>query len=121
MIEEKIPVQIMGQTYEIIGNISEALYYNSLARYVEDKMKEIQQSTNIVSSQKIAVLAALNVADELFREKENKTFSGKSADKKYDELIRSLDKALANSSAAPAPAPSKTASESNGDLFLTNG
>ena len=121
MIEEKIPVQILEHTYEIIGRVSEALYYNSLARYVEDKMKEIQQSTNIVSSQKIAVLAALNVADELFREKENKSFSGKSVDKKYDELIKTLDKALADQAAAPAPAPSKTASETNGEFSLTNG
>ena len=97
MIDDKIPVQIMGQTYEIIGNPSEALYYNSLARFVEGKMKEIQEHSKIVSSHKIAVLAALNIADELFRERENKSYSGKSLDKKHEELILLLNKVLEES------------------------
>ena len=106
MIEDKIPVQIFGQTYEIVGNVSESLHYNSLARYVEAKMKEIQDSANIVSTQKIAVLAALNVADELFRERENKSLSGKSFDKKHDDLLRILNKALEE---PEDPAPPKAA------------
>lgn len=94
MIEERIPVKIFGQTYEIVGDASESLYYNSLAQFVEGKMKEIQESTNIVSSQKIAVLAALNIADELFRDREKKSSSGRSLDKKHEELIHLLNKAL---------------------------
>lgn len=94
MIEEKIPVQIFGQTYEIVGNPAEALYYNSLAQFVETKMKEIGDSTNIVSTQKIAVLAALNITDELFRERENKSDSGKSLEKKHAEMIHLLNKVL---------------------------
>jgi len=94
MLEDKIPVKIFGQTYEILGNPSDALYYNTLAQFVEDKMKEIEQSSNIVSSQKIAVLSALNIADELFHEKEHKTDFTRNFDKKYAELIKVLDKAL---------------------------
>ncbi|MBI2916087.1 MAG: cell division protein ZapA [Elusimicrobia bacterium] len=94
MIEEKIPVVIHGQTYEILGNSADTLYYHSLARYVEEKMKEIQQSTQIVSSQKIAVLAALNVADELFQERDTKSISVKSLEGKQQELIHILDKVL---------------------------
>ncbi len=84
----------MGQTYEIIGNPSDALYYHSLARYVEGKMKEIQNSTHIVSSQKIAVLAALNIADELFHERDHKSEDSSSTDKRHDTLIQLLDQVL---------------------------
>ena len=94
MFDDRIPVQICGQNYEILGNPAEALYYNSLARFVEEKMKEIGNSTTIVSSQKIAVLAALNIADELYREKENKTYSGSSLDARHENLIKLLDAAL---------------------------
>lgn len=97
MIEEKIPVQILGQIYEILGNPSEELYYNALARYVENKMKEAEEATNIVSTQKLAVLAALNIADELFRERENRSSSGSSIDKKHEELIRLLNSVLEES------------------------
>ncbi|MBI2118122.1 MAG: cell division protein ZapA [Elusimicrobia bacterium] len=94
MIEEKIPVIILGQTYEILGNPSDALYYNSLARYIEEKMKEIQQMTHIVSTQKIAVLAALNIADELFQDRENKSSSSNSQEKKQEDLIKLLEQTL---------------------------
>ncbi len=94
MYEERIPVNILGQTYEIIGDPTDALYYNSLARFVEDKMREIQHATHIVSSQKIAVLAALNIADELFQEKDTKTFSSKSSEKKCEDIIELLDSVL---------------------------
>ena len=105
MLEEKIPVQILAQTYEIVGNPEDALYYNSLAQYVEIKMKEIQQHTNIVSSQKIAVLAALNIADELLQERNNKTDSGKSINKKHEELIQVLERVLQTPAPAHLPVP----------------
>lgn len=94
MLEERIPITISGQIYEIIGNPSDALYYNSLAQYVESKMKEIEKHTNIISSQKVAVLAALNITDELFRERDRKSDSGRSLDKRHEELIHLLDQAL---------------------------
>lgn len=94
MYEERIPVNILGQTYEILGDPSEALYYNSLARFVEDKMREIQNATHIVSSQKIAVLAALNIADDLFQEKDTKSFASKSSEKKCEDIIELLDSVL---------------------------
>ncbi len=108
MIEDKIPVQIFGQTYEILGNPTETLYYSSLARYVEDKMKEIMHHTNVVSTQKVAVLAALNITDELFRDRENKTLGGKSADKKIEDLLKKLEDAVRDPN-APVPVKTKTA------------
>jgi cell division protein ZapA len=121
MLEDKIPVKIFGQTFEILGDASEALHYNSLAAYVEAKMKEIQDSSNIVSSQKIAVLAALNICDELFQERENKTFSVKSYDKKHAELVKLLDKALEEPGAKPVIHPPKAEAKPEpppqGDLF----
>ena len=119
MIEEKIPVQIMGQTYEILGNVSEALYYNSLARFVEDKMKDIQLSTKIVSTQKVAVLAALNIADEVFRDRDNKQLSGKSQDKKFEELIHLLDRAMREPS-EESPKPQATVDPVAEELTLTS-
>lgn len=107
MLEDKIPVQIFGQTYEILGNPAETLYYNSLARFVEDKMKEIMNHTNVVSTQKVAVLAALNVADELVRERENKSLGGKSMEKKVDDLVKKLDGVIRGSGGAKPSHPSK--------------
>ena len=107
-IEERIPITILGQTYEIIGNPADTLYYSSLAQYVESKMKEIQNATNIVSIPKIAILTALNICDELFRERDQKSSAGKSNEKKHEELIRLLDTILQNPAEPKTIAPTPT-------------
>ena len=57
-------VQIFGQTYSIQGDL-DAAYVQRLAKYVDDKMHKIADATATVDTQKVAVLAALAIADEL--------------------------------------------------------
>jgi len=59
-----VKVQIFGQTYSIRGELDEA-YMQELARYVDEKMQTIADMTKTVDTQKVAVLAALAIADEL--------------------------------------------------------
>jgi cell division protein ZapA len=57
-------VQIFGQTYSIQGDLDEA-YVQTLAAYVDEKMHAIAEMTPTVDTQKVAILAALAIADEL--------------------------------------------------------
>jgi len=59
-----VKVQIFGQTYTIQGDL-DARYVHDLAKYVDAKMQAIADTTATVDTQKIAVLAALAIADEL--------------------------------------------------------
>ena len=59
-----VKVQIFGQTYSIRGELDER-YVQKLARYVDEKMSAIADATTTVDTQKVAVLAALAIADEL--------------------------------------------------------
>jgi cell division protein ZapA len=59
-----VKVQIFGQTYAIRGELDEA-YVQKLAAYVDEKMRAIGDATATVDTQKIAVLAALAITDEL--------------------------------------------------------
>ncbi len=59
-----VKVQIFGQSYTIRGELDEA-YVQKLAAYVDEKMRAIAEATATVDTQKIAVLAALAIADEL--------------------------------------------------------
>jgi len=59
-----VKVQIFGQTYSIRGELDEA-YMQELAQYVDEKMQAIADMTKTVDTQKVAVLAALAIADEL--------------------------------------------------------
>lgn len=93
-MKERVAVPIYGRNYELEIEAGNALYINALARYVEEKMQEIANSTNIVDSMKLAVLAALNIADELFRLKENRDSLSTSVNKKTDELLTLLNTVL---------------------------
>ena len=59
-----VKVQIFGQIYSIRGELEEK-YVQKLAKYVDEKMQAIADATGIVDTQKLAVLAALAIADEL--------------------------------------------------------
>lgn len=59
-----VKVQIFGQPYAIRGELEES-YVQKLAAYVDEKMRAIADATATVDTQKIAVLAALSIADEL--------------------------------------------------------
>jgi cell division protein ZapA len=68
-----VEVQILGQSYSIKTDEDEA-YIKSLAKYVDEKLKEIYSAVPNVSQTKATVMAAFGIADELFKlrmEREN--------------------------------------------------
>ncbi len=67
-----IKVQIFGQTYTIRGDLDER-YVQKLAAYVDEKMSAIADVTATVDTQKVAVLAALAIADELHTIRKDRT------------------------------------------------
>ncbi|HXM94028.1 MAG TPA: cell division protein ZapA [Candidatus Dormibacteraeota bacterium] len=59
-----VKVQIFGQPYTIHGEL-DGTYVQKLAEFVDKKMRAVADATAIVDTQKVAVLAALAIADEL--------------------------------------------------------
>ncbi len=90
-------VQIMGLEYPVEANPGDELYVNRLAQYVEEKMKEVKQESNVVDSYKLAVLAAMNISDELLRLQDQKSGGVHTSDAKTDELLKLLDSTLEKS------------------------
>lgn len=58
-------IDIYDQSYNVSADQNEE-YLHELAAYVDGKMREVADATRMVDSVKVAVLAALNIADELF-------------------------------------------------------
>jgi cell division protein ZapA len=58
-------IEIFDQTYNVNADGNEE-YLAELAAYVDTKMRAVSESTQLVDSVKVAVLAALNIADETF-------------------------------------------------------
>jgi|SRR5689334_3599191 cell division protein ZapA len=64
-----VQVEIFGQFYNVRAD-GDPESIRELARFVDGKMREIAERAPTVDPQKIAILAALNIADELFRNRE---------------------------------------------------
>lgn len=92
--KDKITLRIYNREYTLSGEEWDPLYIAALADYVDKKMNEIANTSHIVDTSKVAVLAALNIANELFKLKESKSTPGVKINKKAEELIRLLDKAF---------------------------
>jgi cell division protein ZapA len=63
-MSRNVKVQIFGQMFPIQGDLDEA-YMRELAEYVDEKMRTIVEMTPTVDTQKVAILAAMAIADEL--------------------------------------------------------
>lgn len=61
-----IRVEIYNQTYNIRSD-GDSEYITQLAEFVDNRMREISSGTLTVDSLKVAILAALHIADELHR------------------------------------------------------
>ncbi|HEY2931827.1 MAG TPA: cell division protein ZapA [Acidobacteriota bacterium] len=59
-------VRILDQIYHV-RSADDPAYVRELAEYVDRKLQQISDSTPSVDTLKVAILAALNIADELFR------------------------------------------------------
>lgn len=88
-----IPVEILGQRYPIQSSLDRA-YVARLAAYVDDKVRAAAEATPAGDTLRFAVLAALNIADELFRCREATRDKDGLFAERAEELERLLDRAL---------------------------
>jgi cell division protein ZapA len=95
MCSEKnvLKVRIHGAEYLIRGQ-ADVDYMQSVADYVNNKMLEVDQNLHIDSSLKVAILATLNIADELFRERGEKEQLRNELEKKMQQLNELIDRQL---------------------------
>lgn len=63
-MSNRVKVEIYGQSYTLGGDLDEA-YVQKLARYVDEKMRTVSEATQTIDSVRVAVLAAMAIADEL--------------------------------------------------------
>ena len=67
MMDKVIEIEIYGQKYRIrVKGEEDEKYISHLTSYVEQKMRKVAVKSKSVDVLKVAVLAALNIADEYF-------------------------------------------------------
>jgi len=87
-----VRVEIFDQVYNLRG--SDADYILGLAEYVDGKMRAVSQQTATVDSVRLAVLAALNIADEYHLLKRRLEAASPEARQRASKLASALDEVL---------------------------
>jgi cell division protein ZapA len=89
-----VSVEIRGQRYPIRSDL-DATYVNGLATYVDEKIRAASETSPSGDSLRLAVIAALNIADELFRCQDVQNASRGALAERAEALERLVDAALA--------------------------
>lgn len=88
-----VHVEIFGQSYAVRAG-AEAGYVEQLAAYVDERMRDVSRTSGAVDSVRIAVLAALNIADECFRLRSDGQKGTEKLEERAARLARELSAAL---------------------------
>ncbi len=91
--EQTIRVEIYNQTYSIRSD-GDNEYILDLAEYVDGKMREISSGTLTVDSLKVAILAALHIADEFYQLKNVQAQNDAQLGARSSECSELLDRIL---------------------------
>ena len=96
---KRFRVDILGEGFEVRSDASEQKV-REIAQYVDGKMREAVSEGRSTSREKAAVLAAMNIAEEFFKEQEEIKRSRKEMEERSERLLelikREVDQPLKN-------------------------
>jgi cell division protein ZapA len=87
-----VRVEIFDQAYNLRG--SDPDYIMKLAEYVDSKMRAVAEATNTIDTVRLAVLAALNIADEYHLLKRGQDNGATDFQNRAHRLSKALDEVL---------------------------
>jgi len=96
---KNVRIEIFGKEYNIRGQ-ADPQYITRVAAYVDQKMREINEKLALPSLSQVAILASLNIADELFRERDERQRSTLAYREKAEHLEELLVSTLSASPGA---------------------
>ncbi len=88
---EDIEIEIFGQVFRIAVGDAPEDYIQRLASYVDERMQSIAQSTKSASFNRMAVLTALNIADDLLKLQDRYESASRVFSDKTDHLLVLLE------------------------------
>jgi cell division protein ZapA len=69
----RVSVRLLDREYQVACPAEERSALLDSAEYLDAKMRELRESGNVVGLERIAVIAALNIANELIKQRKQGT------------------------------------------------
>jgi cell division protein ZapA len=89
-VKRPVEVSIMGQKFMVRSESNED-YILEISKFVDEKVNEVIQTTKAVASTNVALLAAMNIADEYMKYKQGRRQSTEKVEKKIKDMIELID------------------------------
>jgi cell division protein ZapA len=83
----EVEVEIFGQVFRVTAGAATPAYIQRLAAYVDERMGAIASETKTMPLNRMAILTALNIADDFFKFRERYEQSVRLVNEKTDHLI----------------------------------
>jgi cell division protein ZapA len=90
---EPITIEIYGENYNVRGE-GDPAYLGELARFVDARMRDVASQLSTADPMKIAILAALNIADDLYRARKRQQSATELWMEKTEELSEKISRSL---------------------------
>ena len=91
---QTVTVSIMDKDYQVSCGPDEVAALRQSAQYLDEKMREIKSSSNVFGLDRLAVMAALNIANDLLSQTQKTTHVVTSQRSEILLLNGKLDQAL---------------------------
>ena len=91
---QTVTVSILDKDYQINCAPDEVVELRQSAQYLDDKMREIKSSSNVFGLDRIAVMAALNIANDLLSQTQITDDVVTSQEGEIQSLTGKLDRAI---------------------------
>jgi len=88
--ERLVEIKVFGQVYTVKTDAQEE-HIQKVAQYVNEKMDEVTKNTKSVSSLNVAILTALNIADDLITEKAKRLALLEEVERKSRVLVEKIN------------------------------
>jgi cell division protein ZapA len=89
-LKKPFQIKILGQEFTVMSDSGDE-HVEKVVKYLSDKVDEIGKSTNRTNNLNIAILAALNIADEYIRIQGFKEEMCSQVEKRTENIIRLID------------------------------
>ena len=90
-VAEPVTVRILEREYRVACTPAERRALMESALFVDQQMRDIRDSGRVSSMDKIAVMCALNLAEELLRLRQDLAERGEKIDRRIEDLVTQLD------------------------------
>ncbi len=90
-MSRQVKVTLAGQKFSVRTD-ARPKYVRELAAFVTEKMEEAKLSGKVITTQALALLAAMSIADDLFQQRESEQKLRREVTARSKKILRYLDK-----------------------------